>query len=95
MLQKAENLVMCFNGDWDLDTMEAAMADRSADCEHSMFPASLGLEPKNNGSWREHFKLVMDSVDDCKVRHFADNTSIRPHVNNAIDDDPRHSGSAR
>lgn len=67
MRQKAENLVMAFHGPWTQETSDAALADRAPECMHAMLPKSLGLAPKTNEDWVNHFKNVIGVVTNCNV----------------------------
>ncbi|KAK3706625.1 hypothetical protein LTR37_012634 [Vermiconidia calcicola] len=64
MRATTETLVKAFDGRWSL---EEALAPRSAECEHIILPASLGIGKRNNDEWAEHFRGVKDLITEAKM----------------------------
>lgn len=67
MRRRAENTVMAFHGPWTQATSDAFMANRAPGCMHEMLPRSLGVVPKTNEDWVNHFKNLIGVVTDCKA----------------------------
>lgn len=55
MRATTEALVMAFDGPWSL---EAALAPRAPECEHTILPSSLGTPKRNNAEWATYFKRI-------------------------------------
>ena len=64
MRATTESLVMAFDGPWSL---EAALAPRAPECEHTVLPSSLGIPKRNNGEWTAYFKQIEAIGIDGKV----------------------------
>ena len=64
MRSTAEALVLAFDGEWDI---EAILAPRSENCEHTMLPASFGIPRKDNAAFAKRIEHVKHLIKDAKV----------------------------
>ena len=65
MRTTTEALVKSFEG--PIWSVEASLAPRAPECEHIMFPASLGIPKKNNEEWAARFKNIAGLITDATV----------------------------
>lgn len=64
MRATTEAFVHAFDGQW---TVEAAMAPRAPECEHTILPSSLGMPRRNNDEWAANFSRIAGLVREAKV----------------------------